>query len=944
MKQSLRARLIWILAAAFLPAAIFLGWQWWNNAQLRLQNFQQQSLALSQQLASRQGQLIEQSKPLLKLLASEARFYVRDVSTCEAWLRELLKQDFPYSNYGTPQADGTLLCTALPLPGPVNVADRPYIQAALQSQDFSIGEYQIDRVAHHASINMAYPIKQDGSNISHLMVAVLPLKKLQEILARLSLGEQWQLSLLDKNFDLLVQLPESSNLTLGKPPLATEQLQALQHAAAQAQLYQYQQDGQTWLATLVPLPLPSSQPALYLLAQTPREHLLAPVLRELRNKGLLLLTTLVGCFLLIGWGMERGVLRHVRALHQQADHLSRRYTGSELPSPSSGNEVHQLQRHFQALVKRIELEWDQRKRQEQLTDQLSQTTALALRANNQHELLEGIGQILVQQPQGIVAVLFSSSDRLPGYAPIQASYYKHSPTQQSMQLSLLGVPTHQPLFIKAMVNETLLALGESQGAEAFVIVPVRHHALQLVALAEHYQQLDRPILRMLEDICANLELALNQLAQAESLNQQLSGDRLTGLLTKRGFLHHLSLVHAHSPLLVVVARVDNYAALLSLLGYAGIDDYVIHLSLQLQGLKPRLLARLHQDSFALAFAIERTPEHTLAQLQQAWSGQNWRSFEIHGQLCYPNLVLGVSTDLACQEPERMLLRAEAAAAQTRNQEQDFPLHCYSEEQVRQLGEQERFETELRQALEQGQLELYYQSIHSAIDGQVKGYEALLRWQHPREGLISPAIFIPLAERNGLIHPLGRWVIQRLLSELPVLAGLHSHPISLSFNLAAPQLLHPQLLVHLEEMLKQHQPLPTHVKLAAEITETSLISHFDQALPVLEQLRELGIDIYLDDFGCGYSSLSYLHRFPCDQVKLDMSFIRDLPHQARVGAIVQGMIGLVHKLGHPVVAEGVEHEAQRLWLAQQHCDGIQGYLFAKPQPLATLLANTPSALE
>lgn len=244
-----------------------------------------------------------------------------------------------------------------------------------------------------------------------------------------------------------------------------------------------------------------------------------------------------------------------------------------------------------------------------------------------------------------------------------------------------------------------------------------------------------------------------------------------------------------------------------------------------------------------------------------------------------------------------------------------------------------YEADLREALRSGQLVLHYQPQVDQ-DGKVLGAEALLRWPHPRRGMISPAEFIPLAERTGLILPMGAWVLDTACGHL---AELASHPdtahLTLSVNISVHQVREPDFVVQAMAAIERHGVDPRRLKM--ELTESVLARDMDDLIAKMKALRQYGVSFSLDDFGTGYSSLSYLKRLPLDQLKIDQAFVRDLLTQPRDLAIAKTIVDLGTTLNMSVMAEGVETREQRQILESMGCRQFQGYLFGKPMPMEAL---------
>lgn len=244
------------------------------------------------------------------------------------------------------------------------------------------------------------------------------------------------------------------------------------------------------------------------------------------------------------------------------------------------------------------------------------------------------------------------------------------------------------------------------------------------------------------------------------------------------------------------------------------------------------------------------------------------------------------------------------------------------------------ESALRHALERDELELYFQAQGDLHNGRVSGAEALLRWRRG-DTVVPPSEFIPLAEKSGLIVPIGAWVIDTACAHLRAWADQGLAETRLAVNVSARQFFAGDLESVVSEALARHGVKPSCLEL--ELTE-SLVMHDPEATTaLLHRLKDLGVSLSLDDFGTGYSCFAYLSRFPIDTLKIDQSFVRDMVTQANTASIVAAIIGLAHRLNLHVVAEGVENEAQLAYLRRLGCDEIQGYLFSRPVPEADYLA-------
>ncbi|MCR4304672.1 MAG: GGDEF domain-containing phosphodiesterase, partial [Gallionella sp.] len=249
------------------------------------------------------------------------------------------------------------------------------------------------------------------------------------------------------------------------------------------------------------------------------------------------------------------------------------------------------------------------------------------------------------------------------------------------------------------------------------------------------------------------------------------------------------------------------------------------------------------------------------------------------------------------------------------------------------------ETDLRRALERREFLLHYQPKVDLASGRVTGMEALLRWQHPKQGLISPLNFIPLLEETGLIVPVGEWVLRSACAQNKSWQDAGLAALRVAVNLSARQFQQPGLVEMVGNVLAETGLDPGYLEL--ELTESILLEHTEESLATLRKFHDLGIHLALDDFGTGYSSLSYLKRFPIDSLKIDRSFVRDITTNPDDATIARTVIAMAHSLRMMAVAEGVETREQMEFLRAHECDQMQGYYFSRPltaEAFAQLLSS------
>jgi diguanylate cyclase (GGDEF)-like protein len=295
--------------------------------------------------------------------------------------------------------------------------------------------------------------------------------------------------------------------------------------------------------------------------------------------------------------------------------------------------------------------------------------------------------------------------------------------------------------------------------------------------------------------------------------------------------------------------------------------------------------------------------------------------------CHVTLSIGISIFPADGSDSQSLLKAADVAMYRAKEMGRNNYQYYLPSMNVHTLERLELESDLRRALERGEFFLHYQPKVEIASGLITGVEALLRWKHPTRGLVPPLDFIPLAEETGLIVPIGEWVLATACARTNIWQGRGLPKLSVAVNLSARQFGDSMLLEKLTRIIRASGLNPAHLEL--EITESVVMANGECAVAVLDKLKSIGVQIAIDDFGTGYSSLAYLKRFPIDTLKVDRSFIRDIPTDSGDMKITRAIIAMAHGLRLKVVAEGVETAEQLQFLRSQSCDAVQGYFLYRP---------------
>ena len=438
----------------------------------------------------------------------------------------------------------------------------------------------------------------------------------------------------------------------------------------------------------------------------------------------------------------------------------------------------------------------------------------------------------------------------------------------------------------------------------------------------------------------------------EQLIHSALHDHLTGLPNRALFIDHLKLSikrakrRTANSFAVLFLDLDRFKVVNDSLGHAIGDRLLVGIARRLEtALRPGdTVARLGGDEFTILLE-DLTDQAEALEVAARLQSDLAKPFNFDGHEVFTTVSIGLAPSEARYErPEDMLRDADTAMycakAQGKARSVVFDQSMHS-----RVLETMQLETDLRRAVEREEFVVYYQPIVALAGRRVRGFEALVRWQHPERGLLSPGIFIPLAEEMGLIGDIGRQVLRAACRQLRAWQGRFAHaaPLTMSVNLSSKQFLQPDLVEQVLDVLEASRLAPHSLRL--EVTESLMVENVEKATEVLRRMRAHGMQLSLDDFGTGYSSLSYLHHFPFNVLKVDRSFVTQIDRHDENREIVRTILLLAQNLGMDVVAEGVETEAQLAALRKLGCEYGQGYLFARPltgEAATELLARSAPA--
>jgi diguanylate cyclase (GGDEF)-like protein/PAS domain S-box-containing protein len=442
-------------------------------------------------------------------------------------------------------------------------------------------------------------------------------------------------------------------------------------------------------------------------------------------------------------------------------------------------------------------------------------------------------------------------------------------------------------------------------------------------------------------------LALRDLRERQAAEEKIrylaEHDGLTDLPNRHALQSRLAgalerVEASRETLALLCVDIDHFKELNDLHGHQAGDDLLVEVSkrLQAQLSGPSFAARLGADEFIVVQVAGGDQPPAAAELATQILEAMAAPFE-NGR---EEIQLGCSIGVSLypddgRTAEALMANADMALFRAKEGGRGG-YRFFKREMDDAIREQRTMARDLRHAISNEELVLYYQPIARTTDGRIAGFEALVRWQHPSRGLVPPIEFIPLAEESGLIIPLGEWALRRACAD----AASWERPLRVAVNLSPLQLHQPNLTALVESVLEETGLVPHRLEL--EITEGALFHDQKRALAILRQLKALGVRIAMDDFGTGFSSLSSLQSFPFDKLKIDKSFVEKIEKDDRAMVIVKAVLGLGRSLEIPVVAEGVETESQLHFLRGEACAEVQGYHIGRPMPIRDIEGWTTAA--
>ena len=908
--RSLRIPILVLILLAIGPLHAARFWQIGLEAERAVAVAQDEAAVHARLAAAQHRELIARTKTFLDVLARVPVVRQTLVDQCHMLLRDLARNAPWQRRLWVVRPDGTAACGSHSPRVDLNVADREYFRKAVATQSFVVSDYIRSKVQDEAIIVAAMPVVDEDGSVEAVALATL----------NVGLSE-YPLLGVDQSSDSMIMVDRNNvvvswrtmteadapvaaaGTALPEGPLATLLSSHAKHGEAPGP------DGIERIWGVASISEPAGRIAIGVSKAEVVAHARSSAAKSIG------IAAAVGALaaLAVWFGAELLLVRNIRALADAARQIGRGNLGVRPQLPASAGELQLVARALSEMASGLE-------------EREGELRASRVALDEKTAILEAT---LEHMDQGLVMVDSNATVRVCN----------------ARAMDLLGLPPALMLS-RPSIREVLkyqLGMGEF---DAFPEHLRKRAVEEEFTARQHLYERERPNGTILEVRTTPLptggavrtytDLTERKLAERRILHTARH-DVLTDLPNRLLFRERLEEALADSQrsgeqFAVLWLDLDRFKAVNDALGHGVGDELLVAVADRIRSILRQgdVIARLGGDEFAI---LQRAPEQPIAASSLADRLIHELSQPFHVQ--DHQLHIGVSVGMAIwpndgADGDTLLKNADLALYRAKGDGRGVS-RFFEAEMDAQVKTRRALELELRSALGDNQFELYYQPLVGTRDRKVRAFEALVRWNHPTRGLVSPDQFIPLAEETRLILPLGTWVIQQACRE----AAAWSSDLGIAVNISAVQFASGSLVESVRQALEASGLPPERLQL--EITETVLMDNAELSGRIFRELHDLGVRIALDDFGTGYSSLSYLRSFAFDKIKIDRSFLRELAATGGSLAFIRTIVSLGASLGIPVCAEGVETEQQFELVRSLGCSEAQGYLISRPQPAAAALA-------
>lgn|GEM_PF-2786251 len=898
LKGSLKHRLIAITLVALLPAIAIVSANAWYEFATEKSRVTQQARVFVRTLLEEQAELITSTKFFLKALSQRPEIQDPQSAQCTLAVREWLSLNPYIINIGIPRADGNLYCNATPMTRSVNVSDRAYFQQAIEKKQFSVGQFQQDRAAGVASINFAYPVFDPQGDVIAAAVAVLSLDWWEKRLGKLSLPESSVALIVDANSTLIASL--YGGIAAKKRQELTTNTQALVEEGVAEFIGS---DGIERLVVSLPLIVQNTELKARFVVALPTNHVYQSVYNTVTRSVAMLVIGYGSFIALLWWGFATNVLKPVYALLQASKQYIERCDKKRRPNL---DQLSIFYRQFTQVIR------EQQRLNEQVSESERQLSCAYQRLNN----------LLDNSPFGVVE--WDPQLRIQRWSPECSRVFGLSLDEvEERQIRQLPIKVKRHFWsVESFLN--LYQQGKSSTKTSEVNYKDDNGCEKVLRwrFSAIYDQSDQ-----LTGILGLFENVTQQVEYQRELEYHAKYDSLTGLPNRYSVQQYISeRLHKGFHFSVVLFDIKGFKLVNDHYGHEFGDMLLVELAERINNQLRRGECFSRWGGNEFIYVIPTTEESRQIERVEALIHLFSEPLSLGSSAYSTQLYCGVSSTTMAIDSANDLIRYADLAIYFAKKNSHNGISIYHPSMAEIGGARFELEAELRAALTNDQFELYFQPIKNNRSGRYESAEALIRWNHPTRGMVSPGEFIPVAEESGLIQAIGDWVLESAIRQMTEWRDRGLILNDIAVNLSALQLNDANFVSHLKQLLAKYKFLPSLLTL--EVTETSLLSSYTDVVSKIKELKELGIKIALDDFGTGYSSLSYLNELPLSKLKIDRSFVAKIGVKEKE-VLLDAIISIAHGLKLNVIAEGIENAHQYDYIVARKCEFSQGFLFSPP---------------
>ncbi|BBP05622.1 hypothetical protein TPL01_18090 [Sulfuriferula plumbiphila] len=906
--SGVRARVLLLVALAVAPWLAITIYHAVEERRLAVDAAQENALQLARLISFDQRETISRSRGLLQALSTFPEIRDGAPAECRLRLAHMLDSTQSYANIGVADAHGDLLCDAIATRKPINYSDRGWFREALKTRRFVIGTLTISRTTGKPVIVTALPIFDTQGAAHRIIFTSIDIGWLEHLLQQVRLPAGTAVSVMDANGVILARHPDGQKFAGKLNPLGALVLAIL--ARKEEGIGQGKGiDGITRLFAYHRLFENPATASAYVSVTTPTDILFARSNRLFARDIVILGLATALIFILVWFGTNILVLGKMKALIHATKRIAHGDFSTRTQIQGSG-ELSELARTFDSMAQSLELLFQQ----------------------SQHVMEVMPEAVIVSASSGKIVTVNAQAEKLFGYT--RSEMIGLSIEALVPERFRAAHTAHRSAYI-TLATPAVRIMGE--GRELFARRKDGTEFATEISLGPLKTEDGYFVISAVRDVSERKQFETRILHQA-------THDPLTSLPNR--ILFHDILAHAMTRALrtekllaILFLDLDEFKNINDTLGHEYGDILLKEMAQRLTATLRRddliarddaLVARQGGDEFTILLQGISVVDNIIQIAGKILAAVS-RPFIADNHEMHMTASIGITIFPFDDTDIQNLLRNADTAMYRAKENGKNNFQFYTAGMNLRIRERMEIENGLRHALERDELVLHYQPQVNIGSGKMVAVEALLRWAHPEKGLIPPDKFIPVAEESGLIVPIGEWVLRTACRQNKVWQDMGLPHIRMAVNLSARQFRQPHLRVVVAKAMEDAGLDPYSDSLELEVTESVIMKDMEGTINTLNKLHEMGVRLSIDDFGMGYSSLSYLKRFPINTLKIDQSFVHDITTDADDAAIAATIVTLGHSLKLNVIAEGVETAEQLALLREMQCDEIQGYHFSRPLP-------------